>query len=228
MAVAALAKQASLVAEPLARSKDDRITTRTKQRKKSSKECVQSLSLDQFLADVEQKAYRIAYYSIRDEQLALDLVQDAMLKLVEKYASNPSTEWPALFFTILSNRIIDARRWNRLREGGGKLVSLFRPRFGQQGEEHDLLDYAVSLYDTRQDSEPESRAFGKELRVIIDAALVELSERQRQVFLLREWQGFNVQQTATILGCSEGSIKQHHFRAMRNLRKQLATVWADE
>lgn len=228
MAVAALTKQANLVAEPLARSKNDRITTRTKQRQASSNECVQSLSLDQFLAEVEQKAYRIAYYSIRDEQLALDLVQDAMLKLVEKYASNPSTEWPALFFTILSNRIIDARRWNRLREGGGKLVSLFRPRFGQQGEEHDLLDYAASLCDTRQDSEPESRAFGKELRVIIDAALVELSERQRQVFLLREWQGFNVQQTATILGCSEGSIKQHHFRAMRNLRKQLATVWADE
>ncbi|MDH3688675.1 MAG: RNA polymerase sigma factor [Gammaproteobacteria bacterium] len=188
-----------------------------------------ALSLDMFLSSVEQKAYRIAFYSVRDEQLSLDLVQDAMLKLVEKYASKPSEEWPALFFTILSNRIIDARRWNRLREGGGKLVSLFRSKTGSDDDqERDILESDASVYDLQQPSEPESDTFGRELRHVIDDALKELSERQRQVFLLREWQGFNVQQTATILGCSDGSVKQHHFRAMRNLRKQLAMVWSNE
>lgn len=181
-------------------------------------------NLDAFFEDVEKRAYRVAVYTLKDEQAALDAVQDAMLKLVEKYSGRPSQEWPALFFTILNNRMIDIQRWGRLREAGGKLISLFRSH--DNGDE-DLLETGLGS-DYLMADRPEVASWSRELHNRIDSAVSKLSERQRQVFLLREWQGFNVRETSEILGCSEGSVKQHHFRAMQALRKLLAGVWDDE
>lgn len=178
--------------------------------------------LDAFLAGVEFRAFKIAQYALRDEQTALDVVQDAMLKLAEKYGHKPPSEWPALFFTILNNRVTDVRRWRRLREIGGRSVSLFRKH--EDGEE-DLLESGLGAENNPPQQQPETAVFAKQLRKRIDSALQYLSERQRQVFILREWQGLSVRDTATILGCSEGSVKQHHFRAMRSLRENLAEVW---
>lgn len=182
------------------------------------------VSLDAFFEDVEKRAYRMAVYTLKDEQTALDAVQDAMLKLVEKYPDRPSSEWPALFFTILNNRMIDIQRWGRLREAGGKLVSLFRSH--ENGDE-DLLETGLGS-DNFIAERPEVASWSRDLHNKIDNAITKLSERQRQVFLLREWQGFNVRETSEILGCSEGSVKQHHFRAMQALRKHLAGVWENE
>lgn len=179
---------------------------------------------DAFFEDVEKRAYRMAVYTLKDEQTAMDAVQDAMLKLVEKYSDRPSSEWPALFFTILNNRMIDIQRWGRLREAGGKLISLFRNH--DNGEE-DLLETGLGSDNLIADR-PEVASFSRDLHKKIDNAVTKLSDRQRQVFLLREWQGFNVRETSEILGCSEGSVKQHHFRAMQALRKHLAGVWEDE
>lgn len=179
---------------------------------------------DAFFEDVEKRAYRMAVYTLKDEQTAMDAVQDAMLKLVEKYSDRPSAEWPALFFTILNNRMIDIQRWGRLREAGGKLVSLFRNH--DNGDE-DLLETGLGSDNLIADR-PEVASWSRDLHKKIDDAVANLSERQRQVFLLREWQGFNVRETSEILGCSEGSVKQHHFRAMQSLRKQLEGVWESE
>ena len=181
-------------------------------------------SLDAFFEGVEKRAYRMAVYTLKDEQAALDAVQDAMLKLVEKYANRPSSEWPALFFTILNNRMIDIQRWGRLREAGGKLISLFRNH--DNGDE-DLLESGLGS-ENLIGERPEVASWAHDLHKKIDSAITKLSERQRQVFLLREWQGFNVRETSEILGCSEGSVKQHHFRAMQALRKHLAGVWENE
>jgi RNA polymerase sigma-70 factor (ECF subfamily) len=185
--------------------------------------------LDAFLAGVEQKAFRMARYAIWDDELALDIVQDSMLKLVEKYAGRPAKEWPALFFTILNNRIRDMRRWRMVRSGANKLISLFQPRSGSGGEqEYDLLESGQAEDWDNDRQGPERQLSSARLRESIDQAVGELSERQRQVFLLREWQGLDVQETAQVLGCSEGSVKQHHFRAMRALRSKLAEVWQHE
>lgn len=184
----------------------------------------QPSNMDEFLASAERRAYRIACYALKDQEAALDVVQDAMLKLVEKYSNKPVTEWPALFFTILNNRITDLRRWRQLRESGGKLISLFRERGDGRGED-DLLDAGLGADAQPANQQPYAAALGIQFRFHIDAALARLSDRQRNVFLLREWQGFSVRDTAKILGCSEGSVKQHHFRALRALREQLAEVW---
>ena len=178
--------------------------------------------MDHFLAGAEYKAYKIAVYALRDEQTALDVVQDAMFKLVSKYHQRPASEWPALFFTILNNRITDIRRWRKLHEVAGKTVSLFRP--ANEGEE-DLIEAGLGADSNPPHEQPERMVLSKQLRNQIDSALGRLSLRQRQVFVLREWQGLSVRETATILGCSEGSVKQHHFRAMNSLRAALSGLW---
>jgi RNA polymerase sigma-70 factor (ECF subfamily) len=181
--------------------------------------------MDRFLAGVEYKAFRIAVYALRDEQTALDVVQDAMFKLVEKYGGKPESEWPALFFTILNNRITDVRRWRKLHELGGKTISLFR---GHDDGDEDLLESGLGAALNPPRTQPEKAIFSVQLRRLIDEAMEDLSHRQRQVFMLREWQGMSVRDTATVLGCSEGSVKQHHFRAMRFLRGRLQEIWDDE
>jgi len=182
-------------------------------------------TLDEFLAGAERQAYRMARYALRDHELALDVVQDSMLKLVEHYAAKPSKEWPALFFTIVNNRITDMRRG---RGGLSKLVSLFVPRHDDEGEEIDISDFAVELdgpEDRARANQPEHAAVTRELRQAIERATAKLSLRQRNVYLLRECQGFDIKETAAILGCSEGAVKQHHFRAMQALRGLLTEVW---
>ena len=184
-----------------------------------------SSSIDKFLAESEYKAFKIALYALRDEQTALDVVQDAMFKLVQKYSNKPESEWPALFFTILNNRITDVRRWRKLHEVAGKTISIFRSR---EGGEEDLLESGLGADTNPPQDQPETAVLAKQLRNEIDKALEYLSDRQRQVFILREWQGMSVRDTASVLGCSEGSVKQHHFRAMKSLRVKLAGVWNHE
>ena len=68
-----------------------------------------------FLAEVERRAFKQAMFAVRDEDAALDIVQDAMLKLTEKYAEKPAAELPMLFQRILQNTIHDHFRRQKVR-----------------------------------------------------------------------------------------------------------------
>ena len=177
------------------------------------------------LDEVQHKAYRIALYRLGERESALDAVQDSMLRLVERYPNKPHSELVPLFYTILNNRITDAHRWNRLRRGGYRLLAALGVAAGEPGTGAETAPHDPAA---RADHEPDAELLGSELRRQIDRALWRLSDRQRTVFLLREWQGLSVEETARVVGCSAGSIKQHHFRALRALRRELAGVWDDE
>jgi RNA polymerase sigma-70 factor (ECF subfamily) len=183
-------------------------------------------ALDRFFAEHEDKAFYVAYAALWDRESALDAVQESMLKLVEYYRNKPAEDWPALFRTVLNSKINDIRRKRLLEQGKHRLVSLtglFRNRREKDDEE---IEFELpSSERTDGITGPETGYVASELRNHIDRALQALSERQRQVFILREWRGMSISETAITLGCSENSIKQHHFRAMRELRKQLAEVW---
>lgn len=193
------------------------------------KETRNDKALGEFLAGQETRAFYIAQAALWDHEEALDVVQDSMLRLVQYYRHKPAAEWPALFRTILNSRINDVRRKRMLEQAGHRLVSL-TGLFRNSRE----TDSATAVYEPpageRTDgvTTPESGYLAGELQEHIEHALDALSERQRQVFILREWRGMSIHETATVLGCSENSIKQHHFRALRELRRQLAEVWDHE
>lgn len=182
--------------------------------------------LDAFFAKHEENAFYVAYAALWHRETALDVVQESMLRLVEYYRGKSPGEWPALFRSILNSRINDVRRKRLLEQGKYKLVSLT----GLFRKDRDDPETAAEpeLPETGRDDDitaPEVEVVASELRQKVAQAMQALSERQRQVFILREWRGMTIQETSQILGCSENSVKQHHFRAMRELRNQLAEVW---
>lgn len=183
--------------------------------------------LENFLSKVSKQAYQIAYGALWDQELAYDVVQEAMMKLVEYYRDRPASQWPALFRTVLNSKINDQRRKRLFHQSKAKLLSL--TGFGR-ADSDDSQEAELPEYDPRSDgaSRPETEAHSQDLMSYIDAAMTKLPARQRQVFLLREKNGLSIKQTAEILGCSENSIKQHHFRAMRALREELTEVWNHE
>ena len=85
----------------------------------------QTRALDGFLASVERSAFRIARYAVRNQDDALDIVQDAMIQLVKSYSRRPAEEWKPLFYRILENKIRDFQRKGMVRSkvmawfGGG-------------------------------------------------------------------------------------------------------------
>ena len=166
--------------------------------------------INRFLASVEKRAYRMVHIATGNREDALDILQDAMCKLVEKYADRDATTWHPLFYTILQSRIRD---WYR-RE---KIRNRFRVWFGVHSADHEAsVDYvdkatpdpAVQLQRMQQLQE-------------VEKVIRSLPIRQQQAFMLRVFESCDVRQTAEIMGCSEGSVKTHHARAMATMRDKL-------
>jgi RNA polymerase sigma-70 factor (ECF subfamily) len=174
-------------------------------------------ALDQFLAGVELKAFRIAQAALRNEDDALDAVQDAMLQLSRAYAERPAPEWKPLFYRILENRIRDMQRRRTVR---GRVMAWLPFRGEDDDEEPDPISQAPSA-----EPQPVKRLELDEAMAALEKALGELPPRQRQAFLLRTLEGMDVAETATAMGCSEGSVKTHYFRAVQALRAQLGELY---
>lgn len=168
--------------------------------------------LDQFLANTEARAYRTALMTTRNAADALDIVQDAMLQLVQHYRERPAPEWPLIFQRILQHRIMD---WHRQQKRTRKWF--FQPAHEVDDDAEDEMNLIV---DEREQNPAELLARAGDIKCVA-AALEKLPMRQRQAFILRAWEGFDVQTTAAAMACSEGSVKTHYFRALQALRAAL-------
>lgn len=172
--------------------------------------------LSVFLAGVERRAFRQATFAVRDDQAALDIVQDAMMKLADKYAHAQVEEWPMLFQRILQNTIRDYYRRQKVRNYWVSALSFVMP--GHDEEDDDSLEH---LQATDPKDDPlQILSTGKNL-AFIQEAIEKLPARQREAFLLRYWEEMDIAQTAAAMGCSEGSVKTHCSRAVRALSMML-------
>ena len=172
--------------------------------------------LNRFFADVEKRALRIAEISVRDRDEALDLVQDAMIKLARNYATKPADEWTPLFYRILQNRIRD---WQRRQAVRNRVMVWF-------GRGNDDNDYdPVAAAPDPAGRAPEQELASHEAMQGLEVALGELPARQREAFMLRTFEGLDVAGTAAAMGCSEGSVKTHYSRAVHSLRDTLGEHW---
>lgn len=169
-------------------------------------------ALDQFLRGVERRALRMAELACSSRDDALDVVQDAMCAFVKNYAAKPEPDWAPLFHRVLDSRLNDFHRRRTVRN---RWLAVF-----ERKEDDDKLDPIEQAQDL-QDPGPLLRLAGSEAGKALDAALKALPLRQRQAFLLRMWEGFDVATTARVMQCSEGSVKTHLSRALAALRRAL-------
>jgi RNA polymerase sigma-70 factor (ECF subfamily) len=172
-------------------------------------------ALERFLAGIERRAFRIACMALRDRAEAEDAVQDAMMRLVRTYGERPESEWRPLFYRILRNRITDGHRRARVRSA---IVS-FWPATASDETDTDPMSRVA---DTG--GGPDEQLEGEQLLVRIEETLAGISARQREAFLLRNFEGLDVAQTAIAMGCSEGSVKTHYSRAIQALEEAMGVA----
>ena len=168
--------------------------------------------LNRFLAELEKRAFVTARFATSNTDEALDLVQDAMLEFIKRYTDRPAAEWNVLFYRILQSRITD---WYRRASVRNRFRHWFGANAGNEGE-----DPFLNIADTAA-PDPAEMMFRRNSAEALEKAVRRLPLRQRQAFLLRAWEGLDVAQTATAMGCSEGSVKTHYSRALHALRALL-------
>jgi len=175
--------------------------------------------LSDFLKSVEKRAFKRTVYAVRDDDAALDVVQDSMIRLADKYADRPAAELPLLFQRILSNATMDWFRRQKVRNSVLQNMS----DFDVDDADFDLLESLESADGMLGAESAADTVSRSQILLVIEAQVAELPARQREAFLLRYWEEFDVAETATVMGCSEGSVKTHCSRAVHALAKALRT-----
>ena len=175
--------------------------------------------LSDFLKSVEKRAFKRSMYHVRDEDAALDIVQDSMMKLAEHYGDKPPGELPMLFQRILSNSTLDWFRRQKTRRALFSNMSDFDSP--DSDGEFDLLEAFAGASDSEQIESAEDSTRRQEILTAIELQIQALPARQREAFLMRYWEEMDVAETAAAMGCSEGSVKTHCSRAIQALAKAL-------
>ncbi len=176
--------------------------------------------LSAFLEGVERRAFKQAVYAVRDEDAALDIAQDAMLRLTERYGDRPAAELPLLFQRILQNAIRDWFRRQKVRSIWVTLFSALLPGRAED-DDQDPLETLQEAGKSNREELPADRLERSQVIEIIEKEIARLPRRQREAFLLRYWEEFDVAHTARAMGCSEGSVKTHCSRAAHALAAAL-------
>ena len=189
----------------------------TREHSTGAKTLERERQLNQFLAEVERRALRIAEIAVRDRDEALDLVQDAMIKLARNYAERPNEEWTPLFYRILQNGVRD---WHRRQKVRNRVMVWF----GRGKKDEDEYDVVANAPDPAGRS-PDDQLQTHETMQRLEASIHELPDRQREAFMLRTFEGLDVAGTAVAMGCSAGSVKTHYSRAVHALRDKLGDHW---
>ena len=188
--------------------------SKVKLRDEYFKESILELTIEQFLKEVQSKAFRMAEIATKNQADALDIVQDTMFKLVEKYSDRPSNEWKPLFYRILQSKTMDYFRKKTVQ----RKIFFWQKNTNEDGDIFDEIDNASDHIT------PERELDGKAELQIISKALKNLAPRQQQCFMLRSWEGLSVKETALAMNCSEGSVKTHYSRAKEALKKALGDL----
>lgn len=173
-------------------------------------------ALEAFLASVEKRAYRMAAISLGNPDDGLDVVQDVMMRFCQRYADKPQDEWRPLFFRMLNNRVIDFQRRETLKK------RLFFWQWSDDSEDDPISDVASRYAD-----QPDQQVEATQRLQRLDQEVNALPDRQREAFFLRCWEGFSTEETASIMGCTTGSVKTHYSRALNRLKDSLQGAYYD-
>jgi len=175
----------------------------------------EATTIESFLMQIEKRAFVMARVATGNKDDALDIVQDAMMKLVSKYAHKRCDEWPPLFHRILQSRINDWHRRQNVR-------NRWRSWLGKAHKtEDDFRDSPLENHSNEKDRKPEDVVDQLDFGESLEKAVTALPMRQKQAFMLRAWEGCSTRETSDIMQCTEGSVKTHYSRALATLRESL-------
>jgi len=175
--------------------------------------------LTEFLKSVERRAFKRSVYHVRNEESALDIVQDSMMKLAEHYAHKPVDELPMLFQRILSNATLDWFRRQKVQNALFSTMSDFESP--NDDEDFNLLEALNGANDSESGESAENLLDRAQTLREIELEIQQLPARQREAFLMRYWEEMDVAETAAAMGCSQGSVKTHCSRAVQSLGQAL-------
>lgn len=162
-------------------------------------------NFDKFFKENESKFFKKIFYIVKNEDVALDIFQDSMIKLMENYSEKPIEELPLLFHTIVSNCTNDYFRKQK-----NKPIQYMSDFNGDIEDEDAFLE---SISTEHVEEFQFSSHYSKEVLKIIEQGLELLPLRQKEAFLLRYLEEFSTTETAEIMKCSEGTVKTHCSRA---------------
>ena len=168
--------------------------------------------MQKFLSSIEGRAFSMAQFATKNREDALDIVQDSMFKLVQKYSAQPAEQWKPLFYSILQTRILD---WHRRQSVHNRFRSWLH--WDEEDDSENPIEQVADAPQAAPDMALQDVQFGDDL----NKALNVLPLRQQQVFLLRVWEGMDIAETAKVMQCSESSVKTHYTRALEKLKLQL-------
>ncbi len=178
--------------------------------------------LSDFLKSVEKRAFKRTAFAVRDDDSALDIVQDTMIKLCQSYGDRPAAELPLLFHKILSTTTMD---WFRRKKVRQSMFMNFSDLAGSNPDsDFDILETLEVLTASHATESAADATSREQILQLIEAKIKDLPDRQREAFLLRYWEELDVAETAFAMGCSEGSVKTHCSRAVRALAKSLGQL----
>ena len=176
-------------------------------------------TLEEFLKFIEKRAFHMARLSTSHTEDAHDIIQDAMYKLVEKYSDKTPTDWKPLFYRILHSKITDYYRRKSVRD------KVFPWKKADDQESEDYLAAQLNQGISLSSGEPANMLLRGQHAQQLTNAIQQLPLRQQQAFMLRCWEGLSTKETATAMGCTQGSVKTHYSRAMTRLRDILGEYY---
>lgn len=142
------------------------------------------------------------------------------MRLAEKYGDRPREELPLLFQRILQNATRDHFRRTKVRNFWTTLFSSLGPS-GADADDFDPLETLEAQEGSKQAESAHDEVARAQTMQVIQEEVEKLPARQREAFLLRYWEEFDVAETAKVMGCSEGSVKTHCSRATQALAQAL-------
>ena len=172
-------------------------------------------TMEEFLKYIDRRAFHMARLNTGDTETSLDIVQEAMYKLVQKYSAKPKEEWKPLFYQILSRKLTDYYRRKAVRD---KVFIWSKPQV--QDDQELLVDSSLNAPGLHSETPHEMHMRSQRITKL-NQSVQQLPHRQRQAFMLRCWEGLSTNDTALAMGCSQGSVKTHYSRAMHSLREML-------
>lgn len=176
--------------------------------------------LSLFLKDAERRAFQRTFYHVRNTEAALDIVQDSMMKLAEHYGDKPVDSLGPLFQKILSNCIMD---WFRKQKTHNTLFSNISDFESDDDQPHlDVIEKLFSHSNSKKNESPEDLKHRAQTLREIELEIKNLPARQREAFLMRYWEDMDLAETANAMGCTQGSVKTHCFRAINALARALS------